>query len=308
MNNHLYVAGESFGLSGRDLDQCRLFEYSLSLDTWDIFDTHLSKFALASYKSNLLLIGGTEHEFYTVTSTEKSFGPQNKVWLLDDQYQVREADIPPMASGRIHARAVGHGKYLIVAGGLKNSTVEIYDGDAKKWSFVPNLPQCEESSQVESMIVHQGGNLYIQIGCNPYPSSVFYAPIESIIAWSSANVDDPGDTSSFWTEIKCDFVFNSSLMLSHGCLVAIGSSTKFGYEGALFVYNPSDSSCPWLNVANIPMPHQIFWHTIKAHIVCVVNDRFVILGDDKVSSGQKNKNVLRLLAFQGKCIYIGVLS
>ena len=68
-NDHLYVGGVCND-SGRE--KCRLFEYSLSANTWDMFDTHIADFALASYKSTLMLIGGLEYRFCRFHSSEKS--------------------------------------------------------------------------------------------------------------------------------------------------------------------------------------------------------------------------------------------
>ena len=287
VKDHLYVAGKSHG-SPRD--QCRLFEYSLSLDTWDVFDTHLSDFALASYQSDLLLIGGREHERHTLTSKIKS-GSHNKMWLLDKQYQLRKADIPPMRTGRLSARALGLGKYLIVVGGDDTGTVEIYDGDAKKWSFGPSLPRFRKESgqqlHVQAIIYHQDANLYVQIRCDTNTSRVFYAPLESIMSWSkSTNVAVSKDKSSFWKEIRCNFYVRSSLMLCRGYLVAIGSAAIHDYrERDIYVYKPSDPYCPWLKVASLPL--HLFKYNMKTRIICVLNDHFVLLGDRRSDAGAK---------------------
>ena len=157
LNDHLYVGAGA--ICGSEHDKCRLFEYSVMLNTWDILDTHLAEFALASYHSKLILLGGRECEF---DSTQKTKSPTNKIWFLDDQYQLQEAEIPPMNKPRKSALAVSHKNHLIVVGGDdgKSKTVEIYDDETKKWLFAPSLP---ETSQLQSIVMHPDGNLYIQL-------------------------------------------------------------------------------------------------------------------------------------------------
>ena len=60
LNDHLYIGGV---YPGSEQEMCRLFEYSVSLNTWDIFDIDLADFALASYQSKVLLLGGRECKF-----------------------------------------------------------------------------------------------------------------------------------------------------------------------------------------------------------------------------------------------------
>ena len=43
----VFKSGGVCSYSGRD--KCRLFEYSLSANTWDMFDTHVNDFPLAIY-------------------------------------------------------------------------------------------------------------------------------------------------------------------------------------------------------------------------------------------------------------------
>ena len=136
VNDCLYVGGV---LLGSIPDRCRLFEYTLSIDTWDILDTNISEFALASFESKLVLIGGREYNF------EHSSGSllTNKVWVLSEQYELQDTTVPPMNTKRKSAHAVGHGKHLIVAGGgdsEETMMVEVYDSDTKTWFLTQPLP------------------------------------------------------------------------------------------------------------------------------------------------------------------------
>ena len=55
LNDCVYVGGAS---SSSYQDEYRLFVYSLGSDNWNVLDTGVSRFALTSYKSKLVLIGG----------------------------------------------------------------------------------------------------------------------------------------------------------------------------------------------------------------------------------------------------------
>ena len=70
--------------------------------------------------------------------------------------------IPPMQTNRAAACAVNFGNNLLVAGGDKSSetrsTVEVYNGDSKVWSYVSSLPQIQ--CEVKSATMHSDGNLY----------------------------------------------------------------------------------------------------------------------------------------------------
>lgn len=75
MNDRLYVGGV---FRCTIPDRCRLFEYTLSKDAWDMLDTNISEFALASFESKLVLIGGLEHKVHDFEHSSRSL--TNKVW------------------------------------------------------------------------------------------------------------------------------------------------------------------------------------------------------------------------------------
>ena len=284
--------------SGRE--KCRLFEYSLSANTWDMFDTHIADFALASYKSTLMLIGGTEYEFCRFSSSEKS--PTKKVWFLNDQYELQEADIPPMNVNRKSAQAIGNGKHLIVVGGDhgKTKTVEVYDSDTKKWSFAPSISLPQSSSHVRSSVVHPDGNLYIQLGTH-LMNRIIYASLESVIASVTSSIQE-NDNLSFWKEISCSFSILSNVMLCQDHLILIGSDNKTKYwqenpPRSIFVYQSSDSTPRWLDIARVPP--DLYGRVGKAPVTCVSEKQFLLFGDDNVNAQCPQE--MFLISFQGHC-------
>lgn len=301
LNDHLYVGAGA--LCGSERDKCRLFEYSITLNTWDIIDTHLAEFALASYHSKLILVGGRECEFDDHgLCTRKP--PTNKVWFLDDQYQFQEAKIPPMNKSRRSALAVDHKNHLIVVGGDdgKLKTVEIYDDETKKWLFAPSLPETSQQL-LQSVVMHPDGNLYIQLP-DAMSSKVLWATLKSLNDSCTTNVQE-SNSSTFWKEIpnSLDRV-HSNLTLCQDNLLILGSSLQIQHDKKyMFIYQPSDPTQQWINIADIP-PDLHEYAANMSHIISLPGDQLLLFGQ----SGHW-KEVMFLISFQGTAmfLYINVL-
>jgi hypothetical protein len=277
LNDHLYVGAGAICGSGRD--KCRLFEYSITLNTWDILDTHLAEFALASYHSKLILLGGREYECDGHgLCTPKTKSPTNKLWFLDDQYQFQEAEIPPMNKSRKSALAVGHENHLVVVGGDddKSRTIEIYDDESNKWLFAPSLP---ETSQLQSVVMHPDGNLYIQLS-HIMSSRILWATLKSLSDSCTPNIQQSNDSesTSFWNEIpnSLDSVF-SNLMLCHGNLLILGGSYQIQRDKKyLFVYQPSNPTQRWIDIADVPI--DLYKYTQFASIISLPDNQLLLFG------------------------------
>ena len=93
----------------------------------------ISSYSLTEFCSNLVLVGG-----YTENSVT------DKVWTLNSKTDDWEVLPAPMPTKRFSAVAVGHGSYLVVAGGRKSAedltVVEVYDDHSKQWKTVLVLP------------------------------------------------------------------------------------------------------------------------------------------------------------------------
>ena len=285
-------------MGGSERDKCRFFEYSVTLNTWDIIDTHLAEFALASYHSKLMLVGGRECEFdYHGLCTQKP--PTNKVWFLGDRYQFQEAEIPPMNKSRKCALAIGHENHLIVVGGDDGEprTVEIYDDETKKWLFAPSLPESQQLLQ--SVVMHSDGNLYIQL------SKVLWATLKSLNDSCTPNVQESNNLTSFWKEIPNSLDrIHSNLTLCQDNLLILGSSLQIQQdEKYMFIYRPYDPSQQWIDIADVPLDlHK--YTTNMSHIISLPGDQLLLFGQ----SGYW-KEVMLLISFQGTAmfLYINVL-
>ena len=98
MRDKLYVGG---GVAvGSNRDAARLYIYTPTTDTWNHIDTPVYQFALITYHSQLVLVGGLEYV------GEWNGGPvTNKLWILTKNDQWRET-LPPMTTKRWRASAV----------------------------------------------------------------------------------------------------------------------------------------------------------------------------------------------------------
>ena len=103
----------------------RLYEYSISNDVWSDFCHEIPtvKFALAVYKSMILLIGGEIRQ-----STRSYLKPEisDKIWCLDDKLGWLESSISPMPIKLFVKAAVADGDLLIIAGVTPPVTCNIF--------------------------------------------------------------------------------------------------------------------------------------------------------------------------------------
>ena len=273
LNNHLYIGGL---YCGSKRDKCRLFEYSVTLNTWDLFDIDVAEFALVSYQSKLLLLGGREYKFdHNGFCTSKGASPTKKVWMLNEQYHLQEADIPPMNTPRTYAHAIGHQNYLIIVGGDddNSNTVEIYDGEMKKWFFAPSLPK---ASQLQSIVLDPNGNLYIQLA-HGISSKVLWTTIKALNESCSPTVQESNNSTLFWQEIpdSLDRV-HSNLVLCQDNLLILGGSHQHN-EKYMFVYRPSTATQKWIDIADVPRDLLKYTASI-IHIVSLSDDQLLFLG------------------------------
>ena len=113
----------------------KLLIYDFTEDSWDILDIPTEWYALATYHSQLVLVGGVNPDTGRAT---------NQLWVLDKQHH-RTQPLPPMKTKRYQASAVSMGDHLIVAGGCVDSDVGLLDDvevcDGNSWRYVQPLPK-----------------------------------------------------------------------------------------------------------------------------------------------------------------------
>lgn len=233
----LYIGG---GTTDADVSagQARLYVYTAEEDSWDVIDTPVYWFALTTYHSQLVLVGG-------VVYSDDSFS--NRLWILDtNKYEQWQETLPPMFSKRFNSSAVSHVDYLVVAGGEDMDgyldTVEVYDG--QQWTEIQPLPY--PSANMKSAVFK--GHWYLMGGYGQ-GEEVYFASLDTIV-----DSCDLGDRSvSLWERLAdVPFLQNSSPAVLGKRLIAVGGrSGRQNYSRAIHAYSHNTQS--WVVVGVIPV-------------------------------------------------------
>ena len=215
--------------------QSRLLVYNFNKDSWDTLDTPTQWYALTTYHSQLVLVGGRDATTWKTT---------NKMWALDEQCQWIQP-LPAMTTKRYQASAVSVGDNLIVAGGCRSGgdpldTVEVYDG--YKWRQVQSLPRA--CSSMKSAVLE--GNWYLASRTRQ-GRKVYHTSLESLIATSEV----VGQTS-VWKKLPNSPLEWSTLAVLRNQLITVGGAWG-GYNCNSAIYAYTHSTNTWVHVGDLPV-------------------------------------------------------
>ena len=229
VNYKVYIGGESIN-SG--WSSSRLLIYDFTEDSWDTLSTHTHWYALTTYRSQLVLVGGRNATTWITT---------NELWALDEQYKLTKPP-PPMKMKRYQASAVSVGDYLIVAGGCGGhyagdlDAVEVYNGHM--WRQVQSLPR--PCSSMKSAVLE--GNWYL---VGQHYEEVYHTSLKGLIA--SSHSEEAGQTS-VWKNLPGMPLKLSTPTKFLNQLIAVGRGPS---GSALHAYSPSINS--WVHVGDLPV-------------------------------------------------------
>ena len=227
LKDKVYVGGGSTsGGTGSRGDAARLYIYSPATDTWTTLDTPVCWFALTTYHSQLVLVGGSE-QFEDIT---------NKLWTLSEDGQWQETFPPMPAPCGIFASAVSHGDHLLVISGYYPK-VYVYNGH--HWASAQHPP--ERLTDTKSTIFN--GHWYLMGG----GGIVYSCSLDSLLA--SCQPSETSQPSSVWKRLTD--------VPSGGCypavfgnrLVAVGESSLT--ITSLHAYSSLTQS--WVHMGDIPV-------------------------------------------------------
>ena len=243
LEDKLYMGGgnTSVGL-WRHRNESRVYIYAPTTDTWDTMDTPVHWFALTTYYSQLVLVGGREYV------GELVLGPfSNKLWTLDEQNELQET-LPPMRVRRSSATAVSHGDHLLVAGGISDSAildvVEVYSDH--NWSSAQSLPNA--CNRMKSTVLD--GHWYL-MGGNYQGKVVYYASLDSLIA--SSQPSETSQPSSVWKRLPDVHNIESTPSVFVNRLTAIGGRPKDGELPISLIHAFSPHTQSWVHVGDLPV-------------------------------------------------------
>ena len=217
-------------------DALRLYVYSPNNDSWNSLEMAVSRFALTTYRFQLVIVGG-------LICNDKLHIPTNKVWILNEHNQLDDTVIPPMIKERFHSSSVEYKDRILVAGGYRwdreVDDVEVYDGH--QWTKAQCLPKpcCKMKSAVDDY-----GFWYL-MGGETQGKVVYYTSLDALVG--------PGisQSSSGWKRLKdvpheCSspVVFRNRFMAVGG-----GTSTTTAYSA---IYSYSACTQSWIHEGDIP--------------------------------------------------------
>ena len=282
LKDKVYLGGGT--VSGSKRDEARLYIYSPATDTWDVLDTPVYHFALTTYHSHLVLVGGWEHT---------SGLPTNKLWTLSEHNQWWET-LPPLptplpAPG---ASAVSHGDHLLVIGidyPLVNNQVYVYNG--RQWATAQHPPKLLYF--VTSTIFN--GRWYLMGGTNselslPQETCVYSASLDSLIASCQFSAKETSQPRSVWKRIQSIPIGFCHPSMFGNMLIAVGG-LNFATT-SLCVYSSSTQS--WVHVGEAPI-------TMNVATPCAValpsNELMIVNGQRVFKIKLQSKSAIIVLGY-----------
>ena len=238
--------------------------------SWTTTDTPTYYYALTTYDSCLLLVGGKEYPSNQIT---------NKVYtMIDSEFQ---EVLPPLKEKRRSPSAVSSGSVLVVAGGLDGSvtrslsSVEVYNNG--QWTYRQSLPS--RCYHMKSVLY---GDKWILIGGEGQGTKVYCVSLQSLVS---------GTEQSPWETLP-DAPFDYSAAALFGSrILSIGGVNYTNVTSSMHAYSPDTQS--WIHEGGLNQP------LYKAcAIVLPTGELMVIGGYDMISY---SKRVYRAF-IKGQCI------
>ena len=240
LGDKLYVGGGD--TSGRQRDNASLYMYTPTTDTWSRINTPVYFYALITYRSQLVLVGGKEYAGEGIDGLVT-----NKLWTLTEDGQWSSETLPPMSAKRCRTSAVEFADNILVAGGADGkqkatAMVEVYDGH--QWAKA----QCLPKPLFVSTSAVFNGNWYLMGGCEKQ-KGVHYATLDSLVASCQPNeVPLP----SLWKRLP-DLPYGSSSAAVFGNrLVAVGGSGDSFDNTIPSILAYSSHTQSWVHVWDLP--------------------------------------------------------
>ena len=213
--------------------EAKIYVYSTAGDIWSTLDAPVHSYALATYRSQLVLAGGEE----------KMGLATKKVWDLKESQSSWQITLPEMKKGHSNASALGIEEHLLVAGGLAGgseriSDVEIFNGD--QWTTAPSLPR--PCYSMRSVVLD--GKWYLGGGVGQ-ENELFYASIASLTK-DSTTAKSQDTVDIMWNTLPNVPQSRPSLAAVDSSLIAIGGQEITLPSKEIYAYSFHTKS--WVHV------------------------------------------------------------
>ena len=254
LKDKVYVGGG--GTSGSRRDDARLYIYTPATDTWTTLDTPVYYFALTTYHSQLVLVGGREYVSGSRT---------NKLWTLSEDGQWQET-LPPMPTPcGTNASAVSHGDHLLViSDDYPTNKVYVYNGH--HWASAQHPPQWLHF--VKSTVFNDHWYLMGRGGI------VYSASLDSLLA--SCQPSETSQPSSVWERLTDVPTGPCSPAVFGTRLVAVVGGGSSSTATSLYVYSPLTEDWEYVIMEDAPpTPSGV----VPCAVVLPSNELMVVRGD-----------------------------
>ena len=271
-NNDLYVGG---GCTSTDND-AMLYIYNFTTDKWDSIATPVYNFALTTYKSQLLLVGGKMLENRKRIVTDK-------VWTLGQDTMSWQLNLPVMITKRHSASAVEFMGNVIVAGGACKLTlsdidvVEVYNG--QHWFKAQSLPQ--PCSDIKSTIYN--GHWYLM---GKWGNEVYCASLKELISQHQHIWNQPLPKIPMNIQVLPDHPYMpfTPIVFGHRLLAIGGWKTRTSY---IFAYSSRTKS--WIQVTCIEIEN-----TFASSMIVLPTGELIVVGGFRISGKCSLDNVFKV--------------
>lgn len=211
-------------------DYVRLYSYKPGGDySWTATDTPTYMYALITYDTHLVLVGGREYPSEQIT---------NKVYTMKDGNF--KALLPPMKERRYFSSAVSSGSVLVVAGGSSNSgpllSVEVFkDG---QWTSRQSFPKT--CYRMRSVLC---GNTWILLGGDMQGTNIYSISLHSLISGKGQST----------METLANVPYTCSAAAIFGSrILSIGGWEYPNHISSIHAYSSDTQS--WVLVGDLPAP------------------------------------------------------
>ena len=260
LKDKVYVGGGA--TLGNQRDHARLYIYSPATNEWTTLDTPVYFFALTTYHSQLVLVGGKKYVGENVSGVST-----NMLWTLCEDGQWQET-LPPMPTPcGSDASAVGHGDHLLVINDdYPISKVYVYNGH--HWASAERPPQWLTS--IKSTVFNGHWYLMGRMLILPLTTYVYSASLDSLLA--SCQPSEIPQRSSVWKRLTDVPSGHYSLAVFGNRLVTVRAGLSPLTTISLHVYSSFIQS--WVHIEDGPSSHHVF----TCAVVLPSNELMVING------------------------------
>ena len=252
-------------VGGRTRDRYKMFVSKIVTKplVWDVCRTPTELYALTTYHSQLVLVGGA-------TSSGQ---PSNMLWTLSSDSEMNwQSSIKDMPTKRWGASAMNTEtpEYLVVAGGVGVShtalkTVEVFTG--KEWCTIEHLLKpCYYLKSTK----HEGK--YFLCGGDHQGSDVYSCDHRLLLE----SCEQSGISDSLWSPFQGPLRWSSPASFGQH-LISIGGGDTTHYSDNISVLYPHNQS--WVHVGKLP-----FALHSAASIVLPTGELVVIGGETRLTN------------------------